>query len=142
MSDTWTQKSLSATAALRMASAAVEAATTMGLSASIVVSDQAGTPKVTVRMDGASPMTVQVASDKAFTAACAQMPTAMWSSVFAGDVFAAHKFASSIYRFCSLAGGIPANVEGVVVGAIGVSGGDDDQDVAIAMAGIAALTSL
>jgi len=41
-----------------------------------------------------------------------------------------------------MAGGIPVNVDGVVVGAIGVSGGDDDQDVAIATAGIAALTSL
>ena len=142
MSDTWTQQSLTTAAALRMANAAVNAATAMGLSASIVISDQAGTPKVSVRMDGASPITVQVASDKAFTAACAQMPTAMWSSIFAGDVFMAQKFASSIDRFCTLAGGIPASVEGVVVGAIGVSGGDDDQDVAIATAGLTALTSL
>jgi uncharacterized protein GlcG (DUF336 family) len=66
----------------------------------------------------------------------------MWSSVFSGDVFTAQKFASSIDRLCTMAGGIPVNVDGVVVGAIGVSGGDDDQDVAIATAGIAALTSL
>jgi len=42
-------------------------------------------------------------------------------------------------RFAIFVGGFPIEVEGAVVGAIGVSGGNGEQDTQVGEAGIAAL---
>lgn len=45
-------------------------------------------------------------------------------------------------RFCTLTGGVPIVIDGVVVGAIGVSSGTAEQDVEIAEAGLRAIGDL
>ncbi len=139
MSITWTRASISTRAALAVLAAGVDAAEAAGLAATIVIVDDSGAVKATVRMDGASSFTAQAAHDKGFTAACSGMPTAMWDSILEGNAFAAARLTSAIDRINILPGGLPLTVDGSTVGAIGVSGGTDEQDASVAAAAAAAL---
>jgi uncharacterized protein GlcG (DUF336 family) len=53
-----------------------------------------------------------------------------------GECFGIHVSHNGTIMIC--AGGIPLKADGKVAGAIGVSGGSDDQDHALAAAGAAA----
>lgn len=139
MSISWSRPSLTAQAALSAINSALAASLAHGISSSIVVMDEVGRVKACLRMDGASDFTFQAATDKAFTAVNAGMPTAMWDSIIDGNAHAAVRLTSAISRLSMLPGGIPIMAGGSVVGAVGVSGGTDEQDVEIAEAAVGAL---
>jgi uncharacterized protein GlcG (DUF336 family) len=89
------------------------------------------------RMDGADLVTISMAKDKAFSALVNHMPTSeLGPLVQPGTEF---------YGYDSLAGGrmivfggrLPIEIGGVLVGAVGVSGGSSEQDEACARAGLA-----
>lgn len=140
MSISWSRPSLTAQAALLALNGALVASNVRGISSSIVVMDEVGRVKASLRMDGASDFTFQAATDKAFTAVNAGMPTAMWDSIIDGNAHAGIRLTSAISRLSMLPGGIPILAHGAVVGAVGVSGGTDEQDVEIAEAAVEALT--
>lgn len=101
---------------------------------SIAVVDDAGYLLYLERLDGAGPMTAEVAAGKARTAALTRRPTKFWEDrVKERPVFL--KFPDNL----PIQGGVPIMYQGECVGAIGVSGVQSQEDEQIANAGIAAL---
>ena len=130
---------LSLGAAQRVADAAIASALSQGVAACIAVCDPAGEAIVTIRMDGAPRLSAGVALNKAFTVASFKgMPTHAWWPLLADDPALVHGFTQTP-RLVIFAGGVPARIDGKVVGTVGVSGGSSDQDRVIAEAGAAAL---
>lgn len=120
--------------------AAAAKAEAMGVPQNIAVVDGAGHLVAFRRMDGAKFMAIEIAINKAFTAAGARRPTAaMWEAAQPGSpgfgVNTQHHG-----RVTVLAGGLPLALpeSGEVVGAIGVSSGSTAQDAEVAEAGLAA----
>ena len=100
----------------------------------IVVVDDAGSLMYLERLDGAGPMTAEVASAKAHTAAITRRPTKFWEDRLK-DRPAILKFPGNL----PIQGGVPVMYLGECVGAIGVSGVQSHEDEQIASAGAAAL---
>ena len=88
-----------------------------------------------VRMDGAWIGSVDIAINKAFTARAFDLPTAeLAEKSQPGEPFYGIQ-ESNKGRVMIFAGGVPLKRDGEVVGAVGVSGGDGEQDSTVAEAG-------
>ena len=132
-------RTIGRTDALRIAEAAVVAAEAMGVAVCIAVTDHAGHLLQFTRMDGAPLMSASIAQDKAYTVAGFNgLPTGAFWGLISGDDSLVHGIVKTD-RLIVFGGGVPVLLEGDLVGAVGVSGGSTDQDVAIATAGAAAL---
>ena len=102
----------------------------------IAVVDEGGKPIVLRRLDGAQVASVDVAMDKARTAAVFRRPSKELEDQVRDGRFGALQLAGGV----TLQGGIPLTVDGQAVGAIGVSGEAPDEDEAVALAGARALS--
>lgn len=96
------------------------------------------------RMPTAKLTSIQTAIDKAFTAAGHRIPTSTYTNSPMAKNFQPGGPAYGIHntnggRFCIVGGGLPILVDGVVVGAIGVSTGTPGQDEEVARAGVEAV---
>jgi uncharacterized protein GlcG (DUF336 family) len=128
------------TEAAREAIAAAEAkAGEIGTPMVIAIVDDGGALKAFSRMDGAALLSVQVAQDKAYTAVGFGMPTHGWHDFIKDDPPLADGAPPGIDRLVIFGGGYPIQVDGQVVGAIGVSGGHYSEDQQVAEAGLQAL---
>jgi len=93
-----------------------------------------------VRMDGAKLSSVEIAIHKAQGAAIRRLPTAPARTGEEVNVVLSMGLALATQgRQIPVRGGIPLLVDGICVGAIGVSNGTEDQDVDVAQAGARAL---
>jgi glc operon protein GlcG len=130
-----TETVLTLDGAQRVAAGAEEKATADGARVVIVVVDRAGIPILLKRLDGTQVASVNVAIDKARTAAIYRRP----SRDFETQVTEGRASAMQLHGAVALAGGIPITINGEVVGAIGVSGETPriDEDIAIAGATVA-----
>ena len=131
-----TRKILTLDVARRVAAAAEAEARRNNWAVSIAVLDEAGHMMVFHRMDGAKLVATGIAIRKARTAVYLQGPTKGLEEEVAGGRTAL----LPIDGFMPLEGGIPLMAEGVLVGAIGVSGVTGSQDAQCAQAGVRALT--
>ncbi len=122
--------------AKRALAAAEQEARTQGWTVSIAVVDPAGELVGFLRMDGAPPASVDIARGKARTAARFRRPTKALEDVVANGRVAVMTFEGMVL----VEGGVPITVDGVVVGALGVSGASSAQDAQVARAGAAAVT--
>jgi glc operon protein GlcG len=106
----------------------------------IAVVDDGGHLLAFARMDGAKLSSVEIAIGKAHCAAIRRLPSAPART---GDevnvVLSLGLSLATRGRQIPVRGGIPLQVEGVCVGAVGVSNGTEDQDVDVAQAGARAL---
>jgi uncharacterized protein GlcG (DUF336 family) len=92
------------------------------------------------RMDGAKLSSVEIAIRKAQGAAIRRLPTAPARTGEEVNVVLSMGLALATQgRQIPVRGGLPLLVDGVCVGAIGVSNGSEDQDVDVAQAGVRAL---
>ncbi|TWF92949.1 GlcG/HbpS family heme-binding protein [Saccharopolyspora dendranthemae] len=139
MSITQQRSSISDAAALSIVRAAADAAAATNLRFAIAVVDESGQLKAFVRQDGAKLNAVQIAQDKAYTAASSTMSTEVWAEKLAADAVLGAAAPTTIERLAPMGGGLPIVVDGQTVGAIGVSGAHWSDDVTIAEAGLAAL---
>ncbi|MBA4867060.1 heme-binding protein [Streptomyces sp. PSKA54] len=127
--------------AQRVLSAGVRRAAEMALPVNIAVFDTGANLKTFVRMDGALLGSADIAMGKARTSALFQLDS---EALFeyckpGGTSFGLENSNGGLVVF---AGGKPIrNAEGVVVGAVGVSGGSVAQDAEIAQAAAAALAA-
>ena len=93
-----------------------------------------------VRMDGAKLSSVEIAIRKAQGAAIRRLPTAPARTGDEVNVVLSMGLALATEgRQIPVRGGVPLMVDGVCVGAIGISNGTEDQDVDVAQAGARAL---
>ncbi len=117
--------------------AAQKKAEEMGIAETFCVADNAGYPIALRRLDGGKVTSVQIAMNKAFTAAGHRKPTHHYKNAYPGEeafgIFTQHDG-----RFTVFVGGFPIFVDGQCVGSIGASGGNSEQDIATCEAGIAA----
>jgi uncharacterized protein GlcG (DUF336 family) len=114
----------------------------IGCPVNIAVVDAGGNLVAHVRMDNARIGATEIAINKAWTARAFDMETAELGRLSqpGGPFFGIH--ASNGGRVMLLAGGVPLRHAGQIIGALGVSGGSDEQDSACALAGAEMLTSL
>jgi uncharacterized protein GlcG (DUF336 family) len=121
--------------------AAEDRAEEMGVPMCIAVMDDGGNLVAFHRMDGALLASIDIAQDKAYTAVSLEMDTeTVWEVSQPGE---------SLYglggtndgRIVTFGGGLPLEVDGTVVGAVGVSGGSAEEDVTVASAGVEAFES-
>lgn len=125
----------------QMVQSAEAYAAAQGFVVSVVVVDGAGAPIAVSRMDGAQPRTVELALNKAYTAASFQLPTQALAPDARQPWFPSLVI-SSRGRIMAGGGGILIAQEAEVIGAIGVAGGsNDEQDILCARAGLAALAA-
>jgi glc operon protein GlcG len=106
----------------------------------IAVVDDGGHLLAFARMDGAKLSSVDIAIAKAHCGAIRRKPT---GPVRDGEqinlIVSLGLAVGSRGRQIPLRGGLPLEVDGICVGAIGVSNGSEDQDVDVAQAGAQAL---
>jgi len=134
------KRSVSSALAHRMIAAGEERATAMGHAFVIAIVDESGVAKALSRMDGAPLLAVQVAQDKAYSAAGFGMPTHSWHDFIKDDPPLAAGATAGIDRLVVFGGGYPIVVEGQVVGGVGVSGGHYRQDMEVAEAALRAVS--
>lgn len=134
MSDVVPSFRLTHEGALKVLGAAVDKAKEIGVPQCIAVTDAAGRLLAFVRMDGAKFLSIRTSIRKAMTAASGRVPTG------GADAEHAVKLAFTTGgRLTNLKAGVPIVVQDEVVGAVGVSSGTGDQDLEVALAGIAAI---
>lgn len=124
-------QSVSAAGAKVALAAAEKLAAEKGHQVSIAVLDHAGYPVALHRMDGATVTSVEAAIRKARTAAQLRMPSRVFQDLLHGGMTTL----LSLEFLTPMAGGMPLEAGGVVVGGIGCSGGSEEDDEALAAAG-------
>jgi uncharacterized protein GlcG (DUF336 family) len=141
MAATFDRPSVSTELAKAMIDAAERKAAEMGHPFVIAIVDDSGVLKAFSRMDGAALLSVQIAQDKAYTAAGFGLSTDAWHDFVKDDAPLAMGAAPGIDRLIVFGGGFPIMIGGKLAGAIGVSGGHYTQDMDIAKAGLAVVPS-
>ena len=129
--------SINADAAKKLAAAAVAEARKNNWAMAVAVVDTAGFLVYFERMQDTQLGSVDIAIEKAKSAALFRRPTKAFQ-----DTLAAGGEGLRILRLTGampVEGGIPLIVDGKLVGALGASGGSSDQDGRTATAGVAAL---
>ena len=129
---------VSTSAAHAAVAAAVEHASVLGVAINVAVVDGSGTLMAFLRMNGAFLHSIDIAIDKAYTAASFGFPTSQWGGVI-GDDELLRIGLNQRQRLVLFGGGLPIVAGGQRIGGIGVSGGSAEQDEACARAGLKAL---
>jgi uncharacterized protein GlcG (DUF336 family) len=124
--------------ARRVLDAALAKADEIGQPMNVAVADGGGHLVAFARQDGAILGSIDIATRKARTAVLLGMSTAQLGSL-SGPGQMLYGIEATNGGLVLFGGGIPLTVDGVVVGAVGVSAGSVDQDVTVAEAGVAAL---
>jgi uncharacterized protein GlcG (DUF336 family) len=125
--------------AIQMVRSAHAHAAQLDIAVTAVVVDPSGRMIALGRMDRARPITVEIALNKAYTAASFQQPTRDLTTV-AGQAWFQSLVVSSNGRIMPGGGALPVVEGGNIVGAIGVAGGTDDQDHKCAEVALASYT--
>jgi glc operon protein GlcG len=109
-----------------------------GRGAAVAVVDHHGELVAFVRTDGCRLPSINIAINKAYTAARERRPSREIGEASRSEHFPMTNFGD--LRYTGWGGGIPLVVAGEVVGAVGVSGLPEADDIAIAQIAAAALT--
>ena len=128
-----TKKVLTLEVAKKIAAASEAEAKRRGATVVIVVVDDGGHILLLERLNDTQVASVEVGIGKARTAAIFRRP----SKVFEDQVRDGRVAALALPGATPLQGGVPIEVDGRVIGAIGVSGNTPQEDEAIAKAGAA-----
>ena len=102
---------------------------------SIAIVDANGDLLAFRRLDGASLASIDISQGKARTAARVRRPTKMLADAVAGG----STVLLSAPGVVLMQGGLPLSLNGIWLGAVGVSGASSEQDEQVAAAGVAAL---
>jgi uncharacterized protein GlcG (DUF336 family) len=117
--------------AMKAAAAAEQEAKKIDIKMSIAVVEPSGDLVYFRKMDGAPYFSIQIAQAKAWTAARYRRPT----KAFFDGIQAGNSFFLTFPGINAAPGGAPIVADGKLVGAIGVSGGNGDQDIQVVTAG-------
>ena len=125
--------------AKKMLGTGKEEARKLNIPCSIAIVDDNGWLVALHRMDGALVPTADIARDKAWTAAVFRMPSSAITQ-FGNPSSPDFGFNTQNWndRLTSIAGGLPVEAGGKVIGGVGVCGGTSEQDVSLCQAVVAA----
>jgi glc operon protein GlcG len=118
-----------------VAQAAMAKASAIGVPNAVAVVEPTGELVYFAKMNGAPYSATQLAQQKAVASARYRRPT----KAFFDAVEGGHSFFLTFPGVSATPGGIPLIINGKIAGAIGVSGGNGDQDIQVAGAGVDAL---
>lgn len=125
--------------ALRLCAAAQGAADELGTPMSFAVMDPGGHLVALARMDGAPWISADVAQGKAWTSAAYGVPSAAQKEKMTPmPVFATAVTAMTHGRFTPQTGAVPVYRDGMLLGALGASGGTGEQDEAVCSSAVQA----
>lgn len=124
-------------AAIEVIDGAITEADHLGVAVVVSVVDPAGLPVAFTRMDDSPMLSLDIAVDKAWTAASFGQTTLWWAELLASEPGLAPLGANN--RLMPVPGGVPLVVDGGMIGAVGVSGATGEQDHRIAEAGAGTL---
>jgi uncharacterized protein GlcG (DUF336 family) len=130
-------KSVTLAEAQEIVAAAEENARQIGQPMNIAVAEVGGHLKSFARQEEAWLASVDIAVDKAFTAAALGVSTGELADMAQPGQPLFGINTTNGGRIVIFGGGIPLTRDGNVVGAVGVSGGTVDQDTEVAEAGVA-----
>lgn len=133
------QRVIDAPAANDAVRASVAHASSLGIRINVAVADVGGNLVAFLRMPGAFLHSIDIAIDKAYTAASFGLPTSQWHAALQQHSEAVREGIVRRTRFVGFGGGLPIMENGERIGGIGVSGGSEEQDEACAQAGLAAI---
>lgn len=121
------------------AAAAVRKAVALGIRVNVAVVDSAGNLAAFLRMPGAFLPSIEIAIDKAYTAAGFGLPTGQLGEVLSCMPVAVGDGVARRPRVVLFGGGLPIRLDEQLLGAIGVSGGSEEEDLVCAQAGLQVL---
>lgn len=126
-----------------MAQAALAKAAEIATLETVCIVDAGGYPIVLERMDGARITGPQIAWNKAFTAAAHRRSTHLFNRPPGGPALPGNEAFGIQWsfegKFAVFVGGFPIVVDDEVIGGVGLSGGNGEQDTACGLAALAAL---
>ena len=129
-----------------MVQAAERKAEELGVPQTVCLVDEGGYRLVLERMDGARITGAQIAWNKAFTAAGHKRSTHLFTKPPHGPALPGNEaFGIQLSfegRFAAFVGGFPVVLDGEVIGGVGLSGGNGEQDTKCALAALQALKEL
>jgi uncharacterized protein GlcG (DUF336 family) len=129
-----------------MVRAAIAKSEAIGVLESICIVDDGGYPIALERMDGARITGPQIAWNKAFTAAGHKRSTHLFNTPPNGPALPGNEAFGIQWsfegKFAVFVGGFPIVVNDEVIGGIGLSGGNGEQDTQAGVAALAALAEL
>jgi uncharacterized protein GlcG (DUF336 family) len=129
-----------------MVLAALKKAADLKVPETVCVCDDGGYPIALERMDGARITGPQIAWNKAFTAAGHRRSTHLFNLPPNGPALPGNEAFGIQWsfdgKFAIFVGGFPIVVDGEVVGGVGLSGGNGEQDTACGVAALQALKDL
>ena len=129
-----------------MVDAAVRKAKEIGVMETVCITDEGGFPLIIERMDGARITGPQIAWNKAFTAAGHKRSTHLFNTPPNGPALPDNEAYGIQWsfegKFAIFVGGFPIVVNDEVVGGVGLSGGNGEQDTKCGVAALEALQAL
>jgi uncharacterized protein GlcG (DUF336 family) len=129
-----------------MVAAALRKAAEIGVLQTVCVTDEGGFPLAMERMDGARVTGPQIAWNKAFTAAGHKRSTHLFNTPPNGPALPGNEAFGIQWsfdgKFAVFVGGFPIVVDEEVIGGVGLSGGNGEQDTACALVALQALQDL
>jgi len=134
-----TQRNLSLPMAKAIAEAALAACKSKGFNTAVAVVDRAGQVMVILRDEQATAQQVEMARRKAYTARMFRSTTLEFQKRTSDPAYAAQRDLPDIL---ALGGGVPIQVGNDVIGGVGSSGSNQDNDDACAKAGVAKVAEL
>ncbi|MCD2194899.1 heme-binding protein [Actinomycetospora endophytica] len=126
-----TVRTVTAEFAQELIDAATSKAVEIGVPMVISIVDHDGTLKAFRRMDGAPLLSVEIAQNKAYTAAAFGISTDAWHEFIKEDEPLRLGIVHTD-RLVTFGGGYPITVDGDLVGGLGVSGGHYSHDMQVA----------
>lgn len=121
-------KSLNYKAAILACKLAIEKAEDIGIDINVSVVDSSGLELAFLRMNDSFIHSIDIAKDKAYTSASFGFATNQWTKIFKEAPHLEQGF-SNRDRLIPFGGGLPIFEDDCKVGAIGVSGGTEDEDI-------------
>ncbi|GLY09417.1 GlcG/HbpS family heme-binding protein [Pseudobacillus badius] len=134
------QKTISSDLAEQMVQAAKGKAKELGIAVNVAIVDGGGNLLAFSRMDRAPLLSIEIAQDKAYTAAAFGRPTHEWYDVIK-DKPSLKTGIVHTKRLTVFGGGYPVRCGEDLAGGIGVSGGSLEQDQACCEAALKLITS-
>lgn len=133
------QRTISNELARQMIKAAKEEANKQGVAVNIAIVDPGGHLIAFERMDNAPILSIEIAQDKAYSAAAFGVPTHEWYDMIKDEPSLKAGIVHT-NRLTVFGGGYPIHSNKMLAGAIGVSGGSLEQDQACCEAALKQVT--